>query len=167
MKAIKWIIPPPFLTSFLAFFYSARSDFQGCQVYFSTSVMLALTLSRHQSSCAEIPASLFDSLEALSAPRLLHIPVIHSSCWGSFPHILKHPRSWSQALIFPALPKISWGSSADWQGRVSTATAHPIALSPRHQAPSYRQGHELTGQDPTKQKPWPGKKNNHSGLSFK
>jgi len=80
------IIFSSLLTFFLLF---PGSDFQEFQVSFSTSVILAAALRRHQSSCAEIPTSLFYSLEAFPAPRLLHIPVIHSSCWGSFVHALK------------------------------------------------------------------------------
>lgn len=119
---------PPFLTSFLAFFYSAGSDFQGCQDRFSTSVILTAALSKNQSSCSEILASLFSLLEASSAPRLLHIAVIHSSCWGDFPLCWETARSWRQVLIFPALPEPPFGGcpqvvsghSKGWQGRAST-----------------------------------------------
>lgn len=100
---------PPFLTSFLAFFYSAGSDFQGCQDRFSTSVILTAALSKNQSSCSEILTSLFSLLEASSAPRLLHIAVIHSSCWGDFPLCWETARSWRQVLIFPALPEPPFG----------------------------------------------------------
>lgn len=156
------------LTSFLAFFYSAGSDFQECQVYFSTSVILTAALSRHQSSYAEIPTSLFYLLEALPAPQALAYPCHSQQLLRKLSPCSEIAKILKSDLDLPSLTGGRLvGGSAGWQGRASTVTAHATAPSPEHQAPPWGQRHQLMGQGPTKQERQLGKEGNCSGLSFK
>lgn len=159
MKAIRLIIfcllfSPPFLTSFSAFFYSAGSDFQGCQAYFSTSVIPAAALSGHQSSCVETQTSLFYSLKVLPASRLLHIPVIPSSCWLAL--CSEIPKSDLDLLRF------TWAFLEElcrWAGHSLCSTSQ--CSQPGQQAPPWGQGHQLIGQSPNKEEPQVGKEENN------